>query len=186
MKKKTESKKETWDKVFSKKPKEKNFLNKDVSFKKKEKNNPLETRDINDITLQDLIEHPEKFLEINIIRENEIIETHYVFVDKKTFKLDNKDYNIVHKKTLHSPRGNYIIPTLYYLENEKEPLDFKNRNIGIPSKVLSLLLDSRLYRMLVHPEEGNLNWVLIILTIINIGLVVSSLFLLHNNGYLLF
>lgn len=163
----------------------KDVLNKDISIKKKEKrNDPLKTKNIDDITLEDLRENPEKFLEINLIKENEIIETHYVFVEKKKFKINNFEYEIIHKRTLHSPKGNYIIPTLYYLEDKPKPLDFKNRNIGIPAKVLSLLFDSRLYRMLVHPEEGNLNWVLIILTIIDIGLIVASIFFLQSNGVL--
>jgi len=163
----------------------KDILNKDVKLNKKEKkNDPLITKKIGDITLEDLRENPEKFIEINLIKENEIIETHYVFVEKKKFKLNGFEYEITYEKTLHSPRGNYIIPTLYFLEKKKEPLDFKNKNIGIPSKVLSLLFDSRLYRMLVHPEEGNLNWVLIIVTIVNIGLIVGSLYFLQSNGLL--
>lgn len=165
----------------------KDVMEKDVSIKKKvERKNPVVTKNIEDITLEDIKLHPEKFIEINIVNRNEIIESQYVFAEHETFKINDKTYRINHKKKLHKPKGEYIIPALFYIEGYENPIDFKNKNIGIPAKILSLLFDSRLYRMLIHPEDYSLNWVLIIIYIIIICLISVVIYLLYNNGYFIF
>lgn len=174
------------------------FLNKDLSLSKKKAEKTTENKettgnkktpktiDIKDLSMEDIQENPENFLEINIIRDTKIIETIYIYAKDKKFTYDDKEYDVDHDRNLHNPKGNYVIPTAFYKEGEPIPIDFKNMNKGIPSKVLSLLYDTRLYRILIQPETGNLNWILIIVTIIQIVMMGIVVWGLWNNGYLNF
>lgn len=168
------------------------FLNKDLSLSKKKDEKTMKNKEtpegikIEDLTMEDIQENPENFLEINIIRDTKIIETTYIYAKEKKFKYKDNEYNVNHDRNLHNPKGNYVIPTAFYKEGEPDPISFKNLNRGIPSKVLTLLYDTRLYRILIQPETGNLNWVLIIVTIIQIAMMGIVLWGLWNNGYINF
>ena len=167
----------------------KDILTKDISFKNKKIAKTVdipEAKKVDEITMKMIAENPEKFIEINIVNQNNIIETTYIYADKLKFKYDNNEYTVNHDKTLHNPRGNYVIPTLYYEYGKSEPIDFENKNRGIPSKVLTLLYDTRLYKILIQPDTGNLNWVLIIVGIIQIILMGIVVWGLHDKGFLPF
>lgn len=174
----------------------KNFMNKDVTLAKTDKDLAIfdtdttektkKNKNIKDVTMEEIQDNPENFLEINVIRDTKIIETSYIFAGKKTFKYKGDNYEVDHDLNLHNPKGRYVIPTAFYKEGNAKPISFKNLNKGIPSKVLTLLYDTRLYRILIQPETGNLNWVLIIVTIIQIIMMGIIVWGLWNNGYLNF
>ena len=159
-------------------------LNKDISIKKDESLIYMDHEKT--ITLKDIKENPELYIKTNIIRKNTIIDTTYVMTKNKKFKYDGKEYNVDESKNLHEPKGNYVIPTSYYTEGDPNQLSFKNLNKGIPSKILTLLFDPHLYSILINIEEKSTNWILIILTIVNIILMGVVTYGLYSNGLIVF
>lgn len=146
---------------------------------KKDKKDKTEKEDI------DITNYPEKYLEINIIKKDKfrMIETIYEFIDKKKFKHDGNDYIIDSKCIFIIPTSKSFLQTSYYIEGNENPLDFSNKNIGIPCNALSLLWKYKLYKTLMELDEKNLNWILIILLIASMVMYGVGLYFNYNGGF---
>lgn len=150
---------------------------------KKNQEKTKETKETNEIT--DITDFPEKYLEINIIKKDKfrMVETIYEFIDKKGFEYDGKKYNIDSKCIFIIPNNKSFLQTSYYVEGNPSPLDFSNRNVGIPCNALSLLWKYKLYKHLMELEEKNINFILIILLLASMVLYGVGLYFHYNGGF---
>lgn len=133
----------------------------------------------------DITDFPEKYLEINIIKKDKfrMVETIYEFIDSKGFKYDGKDYDIDSKCIFIIPSNKSFLQTSYYIEGNPLPLDFSNRNMGIPCNALSLLWKYKLYKHLMELEEKNINFILIIILLASIVMYGVGLYFHYNGGF---
>lgn len=122
---------------------------------------------LDEINIDDIKKNPEKYIEINMIGENRMVTNFFIYSHKNTFKHKNKTYKINPKYTYLIPTSKgYFIPSAFYKEGQQKPRKFNNKNKGIPCNALTLLWDIRLYKLLVKPEDKQLNFILIILSIL--------------------
>ena len=137
-----------------------------------------------DKKIMDISNYPEKYLEINIIKKDNfrMVETIYEFIEEKKFTYDSNDYVIDSKCIFIIPNGKSFLQTSYYIEGVKKPLDFANKNEGIPCNALSLLWNYRLYKALMQLEEKNINFILIILLLASMVLYGVGLYLTYGGG----
>ena len=157
-----------------------NHVNNLIKEKKKDKDNPVkftakpkqkkeietlpQTED--DIIFKDIQKHPEKYIEVNMIRKDRLVDTFYIFSNKDKFIWGKKDYDVDPEFVYLIPTTKgYFIPSAFYREGSKKPRSFKNENKGIPCNALSLIYDLRLYVPLVNTENKNLNFFLIIISL---------------------
>jgi len=109
--------------------------------------------------------------EINILKENDVIESFDVKYGVKSFKHDGKQYNIDNDKVYFTPKiekkETIYTPSLFYKYNSINPLDIKNKNKGIPARALYLLWNHALYSVIVTFETDKTNKLIILLLAIN-------------------
>lgn len=137
-----------------------------------------------EITYDMIKNNPDKYIEINMIRKNRIVDTFYKYTDETSFKYKGKKFTIDSDYMLLIPKKDYFIPTLFYLQSKTKPLDFENHNKGIPSKILTLLYDLRLYKMLIKIEQQKINLFIVILDFIILCILGGVTYLLYNGGVL--
>lgn len=133
----------------------------------------------------DIYKNPEKHLEINIIKRDKfrMVETFYQFVSKeKTFKHDSVEYDIDSKAIFLVPCKKSFMPTSYYIEGCKKPLEFTNMNRGIPCNALSLLWKYKLYKVLMELEEKNLNFILIVILLASMIMYGVSMYFQYGGA----
>ena len=123
---------------------------------------------------------PLKELEINILSKFKEVNSFKVDLHKKTFMHDGKKYNINTECIYLIPFKETFIPSAYYKENHKEPLQFKNENKGIPSRALHLLWNHTLYRVLVALENDKTNLFVVILLVMNLVINGIALYLKYG------
>lgn len=147
----------------------------------KKKSQKSETNKVN----FDISEYPEKYLEINIVRKDKfrMVETIYEFIDNKTFDYKDKEYNIDSKCIFIIPNNKSFLQTSYYVEGNPNPLDFSNKNVGIPCNALSLLWKYKLYKTLMELDEKNINFILIILLLASMVMYGVGLYFHYNGGF---
>lgn len=150
---------------------------------KKEKTEDEKTED--EKMKEDITKNPEKYLEINIIKVDKfrMVETIYKYVKDESFKYDEKDYNIDSKCIFLTPYKKSFIPTSFYIEGHKEPLEFVNENKHIPCNALSLLWKYKLYKVLMQLEEKNINFILIVLLIASMVMYGVGLYFKYGGGF---
>lgn len=139
---------------------------------------------IKEISIEKIQANPDKYIEINIIKENRIIDTFHVYADEYKFKYKKLTYNVKSKSVILLPKHDYFIPCAYYREGIKNPISFENKNKGVPSRILTLLYDLRLYKMLIQLENKNINIILIALCIIELVAFGLLTYTLYNTGVL--
>ena len=137
---------------------------------------------IKDVPIDLIKEHPDRYIEVNILKENRIIDTFYVYANEYKFKYNNFTYIVKSKSILLLPKHDYFIPTIYYKENIKNPVSFENKNKGVPSRILTLLYDLRLYKMLIQLEQKNINIILIALCVVSLCAFGMLTYALYNTG----
>jgi len=147
-----------------------------------EESNNLETNS-NGVDYQKVKEHPEKYLEINMINKNRVVETFYIYAEESSFTHGTKDktqYKIEQKAIYQFPKKNTLIPTAFYKEGNDTPIMFQDENKGITCRALSLLYDISLYRVWMKPELKNYNIILIILIMINL---IFNAVMVYSSSY---
>jgi len=116
--------------------------------------------------LFDVVEHPEYYIEINIVKKNRVVESFYVNSEIKKFTFKEKEYKIKEDNIFLLPtKTNAMMPTSYYREDEQEPKGFRQLNKGITGKALSLLYMEQLYTSLLYSEDLKYNFFIVILSI---------------------
>lgn len=129
---------------------------------------------------ENIAENPEKYLEINIIKKDKfrMVDTIYKYIKDETFKYGEpeKEYNIDSKCIFLTPYKKSFMPTSFYIEGHKKPLEFVNNNKNIPCNALSLLWKYKLYKVLMELEEKNINFILIVLLIASMVMYGVSLY----------
>lgn len=151
---------------------------------RKKKQEKTETKNETNETI-DITDYPEKYLEINIIKKDKfrMVETIYEFIDNKEFEYDGKKYNIDSKCIFIIPSSKSFLQTSYYVEGNPSPLDFSNKNSGIPCNALSLLWKYKLYKTLMELEEKNINFILIVLLLASMVMYGVGLYFHYNGGF---
>lgn len=136
-------------------------------------------------TTPEIIDYPEKYLEINIIKKDKfrMVETIYEFISEKEFEYEGKKYIIDSKCIFIIPNKKGFLQTSYYIEGNENPLDFSNKNVGIPCNALSLLWKYKLYKTLMELDEKNINFILIILLLASMAMFGVSMYLQYNGGF---
>ena len=137
---------------------------------------------LKEVSIEKIEQHPDRYLEVNILKKNRIIDTFYVYADKYKFKYNDVTYNVRSKAIILLPKHDYFIPAIYYKEGVTNPVSFENKNKGVPSRILTLLYDLRLYKMLIQLERKNINIILIVLCIISLVAFGMLTYALYNNG----
>jgi hypothetical protein len=135
-----------------------------------------------EVTIQEIREHPEKYLEVNIIKSNRMIDTIFKYSNKDKIKIENDktDYKIDSDCIFLVPKKGYFIPTIYYIEGHDKPLKFENKNRGITCNALSLLWNYLLYKPLLEIGKDNWNLIYIIMLIIALAFSGVALYLQFN------
>lgn len=131
------------------------------------------------IDINKVIEHPEKYIEINILKDNRMFETFHIYADETTFKHKKYTYDIDSDFIYLFPKAKGFIPTIFYKNKNKTPISLKNFNKGIPSRALTLLWNVRLYTPLVLLEDKKLNWFIIIAVLIQCAVLTAGLYLTY-------
>ena len=105
-----------------------------------------------------------RYVEINIMHDNKTISSTCMDINnKEKIKIGKHTYNIILKDIFLYPTKDGFNPALFYKEGEQNPVKFKNKNKGIPSRALHLLWNHSLYKVLVTPESDKANLIIIIL-----------------------
>lgn len=141
------------------------------------------------VGMKTIKENPENYMQVNIIKKNDMIETFYKYLEKKTFTYWGKEYQLESEGIILLPRKGYFIPAIFFREGHKNPIIFVNKNKGIPSRAMTLLYDLRLYRALIKLEEKNINIILIILnivTLILLSVVIYCMYQIETYGFIAF
>jgi len=116
--------------------------------------------------IKKILKSPEQYIEINMIRKRRVVDTFFIFAEKKSFKYRNLVYAIDEDIVYLIPkRGGYFVATCYYKEGRKSPVNFKQTNKGITGKAMTLLYKQKLYQSLLHIEKNSLNIIIVILLI---------------------
>lgn len=133
-----------------------------------------------------VLDYPEKYLEINIIHKDNfrLVETVYAFVKDKEFEHGGKKYNIDSKAIFIIPSKKSFVQTSYYIEGNPKPILFDEKNKGIPCNALSLLWNYKLYSILMDIDKKELNWILIILLIASLVAYAFGLYYHYTGGNL--
>lgn len=122
-------------------------------------------------------------IEINIVYENKILETHHLDnLNTKEITIDKHTYNIVPKYVFLYPTSKGYRPALFYRYGKKEPIHFKDTNKGIPARALKLLWSHSLYNILVQPEKDKTNLIIIILLLAVIGTFAIKMYLMYGGA----
>ena len=124
---------------------------------------------------------PEKYIENNMIKKSRLVDTFFIFADKKTFDYKDKSYNIIEEVVYLLPKRGYFIPTCYYREGFDKPVGFRQTNKGITGKALSLLYRHQLYETLLRTEDKSMNIFIILFNLATLIIFGVALYLLYQN-----
>jgi len=120
--------------------------------------------------------HPERYIEVNIIKKSRVVDTFFIYADKPYFKYKDKKYNIVETGIYLLPKKGFFVPTCFYYEDKDKPVSFKQKNKGITGKALTLLYKTRLYNTLLKTEDNSYNVFVILFLIIQMILFGVALY----------
>ena len=100
----------------------------------------------------------DKYIEVNMINKNRMVDNFYIPCDITSFKYRKNDYDIDEKRLYLLPsKSGFLMLTSFYKEGEKDARNFKKTNKGITSKALTLLYNERLYLYLLSSDEKRYN-----------------------------
>jgi len=162
--------------------------------KKEENNEPVDTLDIieeqqdnayatrwsddAEVDMKKVGEHPERYIEINIVKKSRVVDSFFIYADKPKFKYKNKTFNIREDGIYLLPRKGFFIPTSFYYETQSEPIGFKQTNKGITGKAMTLLYKHGLYETLLSGDDPQLNKILIFMILIQLVLWGITMYVL--------
>lgn len=152
---------------------------------------PLTTRNcpesIKSSELRDVMRYPERYIEINLVRQSRVVDSFYLKSDATKFTYLTQKYNIKDESIYLLPtKTGMFMPTCYYREKNSEPRGFKQLNKGITGKAMSLLYMEQLYVSLLYSEETKWNLFIVILSIATlIAYAIGCYFVFFHNGGIL-
>lgn len=123
------------------------------------------------ITMNHIKASPEKYIEINMIRKDRLVDNFFIFADKDSFIYEKDKKKVIYKVDpeyvylIPTTKG-YFLPSAFYKQGKLKPRKFTYNNKGIPCNAFTLLYDLRLYKLIVQPEVKNLNFILIVFSLI--------------------
>jgi len=123
-----------------------------------------------EVDMKKVAEHPERYIEINIVKKSRVVDSFFIFADKPKFQYKKKTFHIREDGIYLLPRKGFFIPTAFYYENTSEPIGFKQTNKGITGKAMTLLYKHGLYETLLSGDDPQLNRILIFLILIQLVL----------------
>ena len=123
--------------------------------------------------------NPERYIEINMIKKSRLVDTFFIFADKKTFMYRKKKYHIIEDVVYLLPKRGYFIPTCFYREGYEKPVGFRQTNKGITGKALSLLYRHQLYETLLRTEDKSMNIFIIIFNLATLIIFGVALYFLY-------
>lgn len=133
--------------------------------------------------LKNIEKKPENYIEINFIKKIRIVDSFYIPSNIKKFTYGEIVYNIIEENIYILPtKKGYFMPTCFYKEEIIDPVDFRQKNVGISGKALSLLYDVKLYIDLFSGEEGAFNLFVVIMLLISICTFVVGCYYLFGGG----
>lgn len=136
---------------------------------------------VKDKELKNVYKNPQDYIEINILKKIRLVDTFYISSKLRCFHYKNKVYDIDEEQIyLFSSKSGFFMPTCFYYENNNLPISFKQTNIGITSKALSLLYDENLYNDLFSGDENKYNLFIVIFLIISVGAYLVGLYYLFK------
>lgn len=131
---------------------------------------------------KDVEKHPEKYIEINLIKKIRMVDNFYIPSNLKNFTYKDKNYDIIEESIYIFPtKKNFFMPSSFYYEDDPTPITFKQENEGITGKALSLLYKPSFYEGLHDPDENKYNLFIVICLIISISAFCIGSYLLFNN-----
>jgi hypothetical protein len=135
-----------------------------------------------EIDMKKVAEHPERYIEINIVKKSRVVDSFFIFADKPKFQYKKKLFHIREDGIYLLPRKGFFIPTSFYYETNSEPIGFKQTNKGITGKAMTLLYKHGLYETLLSGDDPSLNKILIFMILIQLVLWgVTMYFLFFHN-----
>lgn len=126
--------------------------------------------------------HPERYIEINIVRKSRVVDTFFIFADKPKFKYKKETYNIKEDGIYLLPKKGFFVPTSFYYEDTSDPVGFKQTNKGITGKAMTLLYKNRLYAQLLKADDPNYNIFVIILVLAQLILFGVAMYFMYFHG----
>lgn len=176
--------------IYRKKNKKvKNTVNKDNEQitdknknKKTNKNSEQTTDEKPKITLKMIKEHPELYVEINILNtESNIVESEYIYATESKIKKNGFTYKLDPTGMNLQPTTKGFVPSYFFIMNKSKPYDFTNMNERVPSRIITLLYNLDTYRVLIQPERKNINLILVIIGILT--LICLGIYAWINYGH---
>lgn len=116
-------------------------------------------------------------IRINMIDDLGLINEFEIEYPCSSFKYKNKKYKIISKYIYLKFEEKEYFPCLYYNEKFNKPMDFSDKNKGIPSRALNLMWNPTLYRILFTPDNDKTNKIIIIVMIASIIMYAVTLYL---------
>ncbi|MCJ7572346.1 MAG: hypothetical protein MUO82_10820 [Candidatus Thermoplasmatota archaeon] len=117
---------------------------------------------------------------INILDEKELVIEFEIDYPCKDFEYKGKKYDVKNSFIYLKFLKKGYTPYLFYNIDNKTPIDFKNRNKGIPSRALKLLWNTNMYKILFTPELDKTNKLIIICLVANIIVYAINLYLRYR------
>jgi len=120
-------------------------------------------------------------IKVNMLDNQEIMSEFEIKHPCKSFEYNGKKYKVNDDKLYLKFIKKGYMPYLFYNINNPNPIDFKNRNKGIPSRALHLLWNTNMYKILFTPDQDRTNKLIIILLIANLVAFGIALFLKYRS-----
>ena len=127
-------------------------------------------------------EHPERFIEINMVKRSRVVDSFYLSADHKTFEYMDVKYNVDETGVYLLPKGDFFLPTTFYSQGSKDPVGFRQSNKGITGKALTLLYKHGLYETLLTVDEQKYNLFIVVFNLLTLIFLAIVVFMLFSGG----
>ena len=133
-------------------------------------------------SLEAVYTHPERFIEVNMVKRSRVVDLFYLSAEHKTFKYMDVSYNVDETGVYLLPKGDFFLPTSFYSQGQKNPVGFKQSNKGITGKALTLLYKHGLYETLLTVDEQKYNLFIVIFNLMTLIFLAIVVFMLFSGG----
>jgi len=140
---------------------------------------------IKDKELSKIHKNPENYIEINMIKKIRMVDNFYIPGNLKNFTYNKIKYDIIEENIYILPtKKGFFMPTSFYYEGNKQPVDFINLNQGITGKGLSLCYEKKSYEDVFSGEEVKYNLFVVVFLIIGISAYAIGSYFLFTGGFI--
>jgi hypothetical protein len=134
------------------------------------------------ITSKMIRDHPELYVEVTVYNpKTNILYSEYIYSTERKYIRDNFTYELDPIGMNLQPTNKGVIPSYVFIEENKKPYDFTNKNKRIPSRIVKLLYNPDTYKILIQPDRKNLNLILVIIGVVT--LIVLGVYAWLNYGH---